>query len=77
MVEFALKNHFLTRLVLAALAMAGFLFYFTPDLATWVAEPKLTQAWHLIGLICGGAAIYIVINLLFGLRPRDLRTAGG
>ncbi|MCE0559073.1 MULTISPECIES: murein biosynthesis integral membrane protein MurJ [unclassified Motilimonas] len=68
---------FLIRLLLAAFAMGAFLVYFTPDLSTWAEQPKLSQVWLLAALISAGAVIYLAINLVFGLRPRDLRTAGG
>ncbi|MFO6425350.1 murein biosynthesis integral membrane protein MurJ [Motilimonas sp. KMU-193] len=68
---------FLTRLLIAAAVMATGLWYFTPDLATWVQADKLSQIIHLTALIVGGASIYLAINFVFGLRLGDLRTRGG
>lgn len=67
---------FLTRLLLAVACMAGFLWYFTPEMNAWISFDLWHQIVWLAGLIGAGAGIYLLVNLLLGLRINDLRVSG-
>ena len=65
----------LVRLALAAGAMGGMLAWAAGDLQRWLAWDAVTRAWHLLLLIAAGAALYALMLLATGIRPRHLRLA--
>lgn len=64
------------RVGLAGGVMAILLWYAAGDLAAWLAADALTRAAWLSGLIGLGAAVYFLVLLASGLRPRHLVAAG-
>jgi putative peptidoglycan lipid II flippase len=65
------------RVVLANIAMAALLVWFSGTLATWLGYPPLERALRLGACIVAAAAAYFAVLFICGLRVRHLRTAGG
>lgn len=63
----------LVRVLLANLAMAVLLIWWSPPLESWLAATPVHRALHLSGSILVGAAVYAAALVLLGLRPAHLR----
>ena len=61
------------RLILAALVMAGAVWWLSPDLSVWASWSTAVRTAALAGLIFLGAAVYAAAAFAFGLRLRDLK----
>lgn len=67
---------FALRVGLACAAMAGLLWWGTPDLAAWLAADLLTRVrWLAVGVVTA-AGVYFAVLWLLGVRPRDLWVPG-
>ncbi|HLF96086.1 MAG TPA: murein biosynthesis integral membrane protein MurJ [Methylococcaceae bacterium] len=62
---------FLSRVLLANLAMALFLFLMA-DMAQWAEWRKLERVWRLAFWVAGGAGAYLLCLILSGLAPRHV-----
>ncbi|MGD9108669.1 MAG: murein biosynthesis integral membrane protein MurJ [Gammaproteobacteria bacterium] len=67
---------YFTRLVIANLAMAIFLFFVSGSLDVWLQQHLLWKIYHLAFLLIVGAAIYFIVLWISGLRLRHLRESG-
>ena len=67
----------LLRVGLAATGMGMLLLWLSPDLAWWIESARLARVAWLAGLIVAAIGFYFSALLALGLRPRDLREAGG
>lgn len=65
----------LFRIVCSGVVMAGLLFYMTPALAQWAEFSLLESVLHLTGLIIGGAIVYLLSNLILGLRLNHFKAS--
>ncbi len=63
---------FITRVVLANLAMVAFLLWLRGDVAAWAVMDGWGRAGWLCLLIGGGGGVYTVMLLAMGLRPRQM-----
>ncbi len=63
---------FLGKCALAAGLMASFLLSLAPGSGDWLAASVLTRATWLAGLVAGGAGVYVLVLLVFGIRPAAL-----
>ena len=54
--------------------MGGVLAYLSPDLAQWGAWSMGKASLQLTMLLSLGAAVYAVVLLLLGIRPRHLKS---
>ena len=63
----------LPRIVLASLAMAGFLWWISGDWSAWTDWSATRRAVWLGMAVIGGAAVYFGVLGLAGMRPRDLK----
>ena len=61
------------RLIIAALVMAGAVWWLSPDLSVWASWSTAVRTAALAGLIFLGAAVYAAAAFAFGLRLRDLK----
>lgn len=68
---------FALRIILAAAAMTALLVYFVPAMETWVAMDLWQRVIQLTLWVLSGAAVYMLVLLITGLRPRHFLTAGG
>jgi putative peptidoglycan lipid II flippase len=68
---------FLWRVVLAAVALGGFLAYFSHafDWTALRATPWLRAGWLAVA-IAGGAGLYFAVLLVLGIRPRQFVKRG-
>lgn len=64
---------FWTRLILANVVMAVFLYYFAGDTARWLQAGTATRIWWMAQLVGGGAGLYFLSLWLLGLRPAHLK----
>ncbi len=62
---------FILKVSLAALMMAGFLIWQTPDLVSWHQWPASDRALRLSWLLFGGAVIYLAMLWISGVRRTD------
>lgn len=67
----------LIRIGIALCGMAAALLWWLPDLGWWLTAPRLERIAGLAGLIILAMATYFALLLATGIRPRDLREAGG
>jgi len=58
----------LLRIILSGSVMAAGLYYMTPNLELWANFSLLYSVLQLTALIIGGAVVYILTNLILGLR---------
>ncbi|MBS6027722.1 MAG: murein biosynthesis integral membrane protein MurJ [Haemophilus pittmaniae] len=65
---------FFVKVFVAAVAMAGLLWYNSPELHEWAAMPLLNRIHWLLWLIGLAAAVYGGVLVLFGVRKRHLLT---
>ncbi len=63
----------LPQILVASLALAGFLWWISGDWAAWTAWSATRRAVWLGIAVVGGAAVYFGTLALAGLRPRDLK----
>lgn len=63
----------LVRIVLANLAMAALLLWMTADTVQWLGWGLAERATQMAILVVAGAGIYLLVLVLFGLRPRHLK----
>lgn len=63
----------LWQVVAASVLMAGWLVWLMPPQAAWSAMSGGARALWLSGLVLGAAAVYVIVLVLAGLRPRDLK----
>jgi putative peptidoglycan lipid II flippase len=68
---------FMTKLLVAVLAMAAALHYAAGSDATWLAYVLVPKLIHLVGLLVLGSATYFIALWLMGIRIKDFmhRTA--
>ena len=64
---------FILKIALSGTLMAWCIRFLSPDNAEWFAMDTLTSIMYLAALITGGAAIYFIAGLIFGIRPRELK----
>jgi putative peptidoglycan lipid II flippase len=64
---------FLLKLLLAMIAMGGFLFFAVGDESRWLQLGLVTRLWQVGGLVLGGGAIYFATLFALGFRPADFR----
>lgn len=64
---------FLTRLVMALLAMGLFLWFAMGGEARWLEYRAAERVLHLTGLVTGGAGLYFLTLWLLGFRLRDFK----
>jgi putative peptidoglycan lipid II flippase len=64
-------NIFLTKILLASIALSIFLWFLSPRLDLWLQMSRLHRVMALTPLVLGGGSIYAGILLLLGLRPRE------
>ncbi|MDH5766906.1 MAG: murein biosynthesis integral membrane protein MurJ, partial [Gammaproteobacteria bacterium] len=55
------------------LIMAGFLFYFSPQLTTWNSWLLSERITYLLGFVILAACIYFITLFLLGLRPKHIQ----
>jgi putative peptidoglycan lipid II flippase len=67
----------MSRILLASLAMALLLYWFSPALADWLAVTRWTRIGWLAMLIVLGAVVYFALLLLGGVRLSHFRSASG
>ncbi|QSX32784.1 murein biosynthesis integral membrane protein MurJ [Shewanella avicenniae] len=60
---------FIAKVILAALLMVALLLYLTPEIQQWTAWTFSQRALQLLLLIAEGAALYLAVLLLIGIRP--------
>jgi putative peptidoglycan lipid II flippase len=65
-------GRFLLQVGLAAAGLAALLLYGVADLSTWAARDGLERALHLAGWVAAGVAVYGLLLLVAGVRPRQL-----
>ena len=65
---------FFLRLVLAAVGMYALLWWLSPTLEVWVQWHFLRAALELAKLLAIGVVTYLLLAVVLGLRPRDLKT---
>lgn len=65
---------FCLKLLVASVLMGGVLAYLSPDLAQWGAWSMGKASLQLTMLLSLGAAVYAVVLLLLGIRPRHLKS---
>jgi len=65
---------FCLKLLVASVLMGGLLAYLSPDLAQWGAWSMGKASLQLTMLLSLGAAVYAVVLLLLGIRPRHLKS---
>jgi putative peptidoglycan lipid II flippase len=63
----------MSRVGVAAAAMAALLLWLEPGLPEWVAAQRVQRVVWLTGLILVGAFVYLTVLLAVGLRPRHLQ----
>ncbi|MGL5007423.1 MAG: murein biosynthesis integral membrane protein MurJ [Plesiomonas sp.] len=63
----------IAKVVVAGLGMAATVFWIMPDIAVWQTQHNMLRMMWLAGLIGLAAVVYVVLLLLLGVRPRDLR----
>jgi len=63
----------LVQIVVASAMMAAFLYWFGGDVAAWLAASTTRRFVWLMGVVCGGAAVYFVVLGLMGVRPGQFR----
>jgi len=56
------------RIICSGLVMAAFLWFMTPALSAWTEMSLFYAVTYLAGLIAGGAFVYLLSNVVFGLR---------
>lgn len=61
-----------TRVLAASLAMVAALWYFAPVPGDWLAAHWWTRVWWLAACVAGGFALYTLVLLAAGFRPRQL-----
>ncbi|WP_028110400.1 murein biosynthesis integral membrane protein MurJ [Ferrimonas futtsuensis] len=66
---------FVARVIVAAVVMAVTLLQLSPAESEWVAMTFAARCLTLAALIGGGGALYLVILMVSGIRPRHLRAA--
>ncbi|RUO32902.1 murein biosynthesis integral membrane protein MurJ [Aliidiomarina sanyensis] len=67
-------RRFLLKVTLATAVMIGLLVELSPDRLAWVDADFWQRVIWLTGLIAAGAATFVISWLVFGGRPRELRT---
>jgi putative peptidoglycan lipid II flippase len=65
-------GRFLARILVATAVMGLVLAWGTGSLDGWLAARATTRVLHLSALVTGGAATYVAVLYLLGIRPRDL-----
>jgi len=63
------------RIICAGCVMAGLLWFMSPQLNEWVAVSFWYAVIQLVLLIAGGAAVYLISNVLFGLRLHHFKVS--
>jgi len=61
------------RIICSGLVMAGLLWFITPALSAWAEMSLLYAIIYLVGLIAGGAFVYLLSNFIFGLRLQHFK----
>ena len=69
-----LWRRLLPQVLVASLAMAGFLWWASGDWAAWTERPTLERALSLALAVGGGGAVYFAVLWLAGARARDLKS---
>ena len=64
---------FCLKVLIAGLVMAAAVRYFSPDFTVWAGFTTLEACLNLALYIAGGAAVFAVMILLLGIRPRELK----
>ena len=64
---------FMSRVVVATGIMTALLLWIDPGAAYWLDTPLLQRTVSLLGLVGGGALVYLVSLLVLGVRPAQLR----
>ena len=65
---------FIEQLLVATVLMGGVLGYLSPDLAQWGAWSMGKASLELTLLLCLGGALYGIVLLVLGVRPRHLKS---
>lgn len=65
----------MVQVLLANVAMAAGLWWYSGELSQWLAWGEWYRGTRLLASVAGGAAIYFAVLWLLGVRPRDLRRA--
>ena len=65
---------FCLKLLAATVLMGGLLAYLSPDLAQWGAWSMGKASLELTLLLCLGGALYGIVLLALGIRPRHLKS---
>ncbi len=65
---------FCLKLLVATVLMGGVLGYLSPDLAQWGAWSMGKASLELTLLLCLGGALYGIVLLVLGVRPRHLKS---
>ena len=69
---------FFLRLVVASLALTGLIWWLDRDLAQWLAWGWQQRVQWLALMVVSGVALYVLVLVALGLRPRHLvRRTGG
>lgn len=68
---------FITRISLACISMAAFLWFMTPTLNVWLEWSILHRVVNLSVLIGASGAIYGGVLLMLGIRPREFALRAG
>ncbi|MDC0609388.1 murein biosynthesis integral membrane protein MurJ [Vibrio sp.] len=66
---------FIARLLIAAIGMVAVIWYLLHDMQTWLDWDLLHRAYALATMIGAGVVTYLVILVLLGIRPKDLKAA--
>jgi putative peptidoglycan lipid II flippase len=62
-----------TKILVASAVMAGLLWWFGGDVATWLVTSKATRILWLGALVSGGVLAYFLVLWVLGVRPHQLR----
>ena len=68
---------FVARVAAGNLALGAVLWTVRGEPADWFEAEAMTRALHLCGFVALGMALYAVVMLALGVRPRDLAAPGG
>lgn len=63
---------FASRITLAAIGLAAFLSFLSPEVNIWLEWSRFDRIINLFSLVIGGVLLYGIILLIVGARPRHL-----
>ena len=63
------------RIICSGLVMAGLLWFMTPELSIWADIDLFHAIVYLVGLIAGGGLVYLISNVILGLRLHHFKVS--